>query len=275
MFRRLGLYLTVLGALAVVSSASAAYPAPFALQGGQGVLSTNGAVRFVASAAGESTLVRAYKTKDGSTLMSQSVSGSFGVPMLTQNGPGGGMFRDGSTFVVQSMGLSDSTEFVLLRTVDLGVRDRIVLKGTYAFDALSPDGSKLYLIQHKSAQDVQRYIVRAYDLDAHALMPGRIADKTQKNWLMQGWSVDRATAPSGRWVYTLYANPGGFPFIHALDTVRGVAHCVGVPWPQTESNQNKVFNFRLSLRGKTLVIKDGVGGTYRVVNTTNWHVSKR
>jgi hypothetical protein len=195
--------------------------------------------------------------------------------MLTQNGPGGGMFRDGSTFVLQSMGLSDSTEFVLLRTVDLGVRDRIVLRGTYAFDALSPDGSKLYLIQHKSAQDVQHYIVRAYDLDAHALMPGRIADKTQKNWVMQGWSVDRATAPSGRWVYTLYANPGGFPFIHALDTVRGVAHCVGVPWPQTESNQNKVFNFRLSLHGKTLVIKDGVGGTYRVVNTTNWRVSKR
>jgi hypothetical protein len=122
---------------------------------------------------------------------------------------------------------------------------------------------------------VQHYIVRAYDLDAHALMPGRIADKTQKNWVMQGWSVDRATAPSGRWVYTLYANPGGFPFIHALDTVRGVAHCVGVPWPQTESNQNKVFNFRLSLHGKTLVIKDGVGGTYRVVNTTNWRVSKR
>jgi hypothetical protein len=80
--------------------------------------------------------------------------------------------------------------------------------------------------------------------------------------------------PNGRWAYTLYANPGGFPFIHALDTVRGVAHCVGVPWPQTETNQNKVFNFRLVLRGKTLVIKDGIGGTYRVVNTTNWHVSK-
>ena len=168
-----------------------------------------------------------------------------------------------------------TTQFVLLRTADLGVSDQIVLKGTFAFDALSPDGSKLYLIQHKSAQDVEHYIVRAYDLSAHALMPGRIADKTQKNWLMQGWSVDRTTAPSGRWVYTLYANPGGFPFIHALDTVKGVAHCVGVPWPQTEGNQSRVYNFRLSLRGKMLVIKAGTGSTYRVVNTTNWHVSKR
>ncbi|MDX6401335.1 MAG: hypothetical protein QOF27_1941 [Gaiellaceae bacterium] len=275
MFRRLGFFLTVLGALAVVSVASAAYPAPFALQGGQGVLSNNGAVRFVASAAGESTLVRALKAKDGSILMSQSVSGSFGVPMLTSSGPGGGMFRDGSAFVLQSMGSLATTQFVLLNTVDLGIRDQIVLKGTFAFDALSPDGSKLYLVQHKSAQDIQHYIVRAYDLNAHVLMPGRIADKTQRSWVMQGWAVSRAGTANGRWAYTLYANPGGFPFVHALDTVRGVAHCVGLPWPQTESNQNKVFNFRLAVRGKMLVIKDGIGGTYRVVNTTNWHVSKR
>ena len=275
MFRRLGFYLTVLGALAVVSVASAAYPAPFALQGGQGVLSNDGSIRFVAVGTGESTVVRASKTSGGSTVMSsQSIPGSYGIPMLTSSGPGGGMFRDGSTFVLQSTGLFATTQFVLLRTADLGVSDQIVLKGTFAFDALSPDGSKLYLIQHKSAQDVEHYIVRAYDLSAHALMPGRIADKTQKNWLMQGWSVDRTTAPSGRWVYTLYANPGGFPFIHVLDTVKGVAHCVGVPWPQTEGNQTRVYNFRLSLRGKMLVIKAGTGSTYRVVNTTNWHVSK-
>jgi hypothetical protein len=276
MFRRLGLYLTILGALAVVSVASAAYPSPFALQGGQGVLSNDGSIRYVAIGAGESTVVRASKTTGGSTVMSsQSIPGSYGIPMLTSSGPGGGMFRDGNTFVLQSTGLFATTQFVLVRTADLGVSDQIVLKGTFAFDALSPDGSKLYLIQHKSAQDVQHYIVRAYDLSAHALMPGRIADKTQKNWLMQGWSVDRTTAPSGRWVYTLYANPGGFPFIHALDTVKGVAHCVGVPWPQTEGNQSRVYNFRLSLRGKMLVIKAGTGNTYRVVNTTNWHVSKR
>lgn len=275
MFRRLGLYLTVLGALAVVSVASAAYPAPFALQGGQGVLSNDGSTRFVAVGTGESTVVRAAKTSNGSVVMlSQSIAGSFGVPMLTSSGPGGGMFRDGSTLVLQSMGLFDTTQFVLLRTVDLGIRDQIDLKGTFAFDALSPDGSRLYLIQHKSAQDVQHYIVRAYDLDAHALVPGRIADKTQKSWVMQGWAIDRATTASGRWVYTLYANPGGFPFIHALDTVKGVAHCVGVPWPQSDGNQSEVFNFKLSLRGKMLVIKQGSGTTYRVVNTTNWHVSK-
>ena len=52
-------------------------------------------------------------------------------------------------------------------------------------------------------------------------MPGRIADKTQKGWVMQGWPTARATTADGRWVYTLYSNPGGYPFVHALDTVRG------------------------------------------------------
>jgi hypothetical protein len=277
MFRRLGLCLVVLAALAGVPVASAAFPAPYAAQGGKGVLSNDGSMRFVAIGAGESTIVRASTTDAGSVAMSQTISGSFGVPMITQNGPGGGMFRDGSTFVLQSIGLNPSTQFVLLRTQDLTTRDQISLKGTFGFDALSPDGSMLYLIQHSSTQDIQHYVVRAYDLNARKLLPGRIADKSQKSWVMQGWAVSRVTSANGRWVYTLYANPGGYPFIHALDTVKGVAHCVGLPWSSYDSSQNQVFNFSLALdlQGKTLTVKRQGGATYRFVNTTTWKVSKR
>ncbi len=277
MVRRLGLCLVVLGALAIVPSASAAYPAPYAAQGGNGVLSNDGSMRFVAIGAGQSTIVRASTTDAGTVAMSQTISGAYGVPMITQNGPGGGMFRDGSTFVLQSIGLNPTTQFALLRTQDLSTRDQISLKGTFGFDALSPDGSMLYLIQHSSTQDIQHYIVRAYDLKAHKLLPGRIADKSQKSWVMQGWAVSRVTSANGRWVYTLYANPGGYPFIHALDTVKGVAHCVGLPWPATDGNQNQVFNFSLALdlQGKTLTVKRQGGMAYRFVNTTSWKVSKR
>ena len=276
MFRRLGLSFVVLVALAVVPAASAAFPAPYAAQGGNGVLSNDHLMRFVAIGAGESTVVRAAKASGGEIAMSQTIAGSFGVPMMTQNGPGGGMFRDGSTFILQSIGLEPTTQFVLLRTQDLSTRDQISLKGTFGFDALSPDGSMLYLIQHSSTQDIQHYVVRAYDLNAHKLLPGRIADKTQKSWVMQGWAVSRVTSTSGRWVYTLYANPGGYPFIHALDTVKGVAHCVGLPWPAYDGDQNQVFNFSLVLgpQGKTLAVKYQGGMTYRFVNTTTWKVSK-
>jgi hypothetical protein len=274
MFRRLGFCLVVLGALVVVPGASAAYPGPYAVQGGEGLLSADHSVRFVALKAGTSTLVRANPLTDAATALSQTIPGSFGVPTLTVNGPGSGLFRDGSTFVLQSMGLQASTHFVLLRTADLSTSDQIDLKGTFGFDALSPDGKMMYLIQHSTVQDIQHYIVRGYDLGAHKLLPGRIADKTQKSWVMEGWAVSRAESSNGRWAYTLYANPGGTPFVHALDTVKGVAHCVGVPWAPTDPNQSEIFNAQLTLAGTKLAVRMQGGDVYRFISTKSWKVSK-
>jgi hypothetical protein len=276
MVRRLGLYLVVLGALVIVPGASAAYPGPYAVQGGDGVLSTDGSLHFIAFGSGEATVVRANKSSDGTTTMSRTLTGAFGVPMISTTGPGEGMFRDGSTFVLQSTGWHPLTQLLLLRTQDLSTVASINLRGTFAFDALSPNGTMLYLIQHRTVQDVEHYVVRAYNLKTRKLVPGRIADKTQTNWVMQGWAVTRATSSNGRWVYTLYANPGGTPFVHALDTVKGVAHCVGIPWPATDTSQSEVYNFRLTLDGTKLAVRMGAGGdVYRYIDTTNWQVSKK
>jgi hypothetical protein len=263
--------------LAIAASAYAAYPVPFAAQGGEGLLSKDGAVRFVAVGVpgGAATVLTATNRSGGSTLMTQTVTGAFGVPQLTSKGPAGGLFRDGSAFVVQSMGYNTTTRFVVLGTEDLAVRQAIELKGTYAFDALSPDGSRMYLIQHTTADDLQHYVVRAYDLNEHTLLPGRIADRTQKGWVMQGWPVSRAESADGRWAYTLYANPGGYPFIHALDSVKGVAHCVGIPWPASDRAQQTLFGYALRLKGPSLVVGPQSGAAYRLVNTTNWKVTKR
>ena len=271
MSRRLGLVLGVLGMLAVVPVAFGAYPTPFAAQGGQGVISNDGALRYVASKAGEGTVVNAISTRDGSLLKSKAVDGSFGVPMITYKGPAAGMLRDGSAFVLQSIGYQPETSFQLIGTSDLAARTAFTLKGTFAFDALSPDGSKLYLIQHTSQDDLQHYVVRMYDLNAHKLTPGKIADKTQKGWVMQGFPASRATTADGRWVYTLYWNPNGYPFVHALDTVRGVAHCIGVAAPV----QNvAVLEYTMRVQGPKLVIRTRGGSVYRVIDRQTWRVSK-
>jgi hypothetical protein len=275
MTRRLGFALLCLGLLAWASTAFAAYPGPVATQGGPGVLSRDGTLRFVAANDGSRTLLRAIRRSDGTVARSRSLPSAFGISVLSPNGGyGEGLSHDGKTLVLQSMGFGPRTRFVIIDTGDLSTRDTISLRGTFAYDALSPDGSRLYLIQHTSVQDVEHYIVRAYDLKEHALLPGRIADKTQKSWIMQGWSVSRATTANGRWVYTLYANPGGYPFVHALDTVAGVAHCVGLPWPASDGNQQEVFSFRLALNRTRLVVRKPDGAPYRVVDTRSWRVSK-
>jgi hypothetical protein len=275
MARRLGSCLVVLVALAAAPSALGAFPGPYGLQDGQGVLSKDGTLRFVASKAGDGTLVSTISTADGTVQRTRMFDGRLGIPTLLYNQPGEGLSRDGKTFVLETAGFADTSRFMLVSTSDLSPVDSFTLKGTYVFDALSPNGSMLYLIQHKTTQDVEHYIVRGYDLRTHTLLPQRIADKTQESWVMQGWAVNRATSPTGRWVYTLYANPGGYPFVHALDTVKAVAHCVGLPWPATNGEQGPVFNFTLGLKGHTLAIRWQGGSIYRYINTTSWKVSKR
>ena len=275
MARRLGSCLVILVALAAVPSALAAFPGPYGLQGGAGVPGVDGTVSFTAAKAAGGTLVSAVSTDGGAVLRSRTLEGQWGIPTIQYGKPGEGMSRDGKTFVLENVGLERTSKFMLVSTTDLSTVDSFTLKGTYAFDALSPTGSMMYLIQHKTTQDLEHYIVRGYDLRAHTLLPHRIADKTQKSWVMQGWAITRTTSPSGRWVYTLYANPGGYPFVHALDTVKGVAHCIGLPWPATDGQQNAVFSSTLALKGHTLTVRYQGGGVYRTINTSSWKVSRK
>ena len=223
MSRRLGLSLLVLAGLAVVPVARGAGPAPYAQQGGAGVVSRDGSARFVAVSDRVNTVLTKIATTDGQLLRSVALNGSFGIPVLTYGSPGDGLSADGETLVLGNTGIASPSRFVIVDARTLRVRDELSFDGAFAFDALSPNGSKLYLIQHASTEDVTHYVVRGYDLRAHRLLPGRIADKTQKSWVMQGYPMTRATSADGRWAYTLYQNPQGYPFIHALDTVRGVA----------------------------------------------------
>jgi hypothetical protein len=190
--------------------------------------------------------------------------------MITYRDPAG-LSRDGRTLVAQTLTSGNPTSFLVLNTRTMRVREQFTLKGNFSFDALSPDASRLYLIQRVDANNYSRYIVRAYDLKAHRLLPGRIADRTQKSWVMQGDALTRTTSLGGRWVYTLYMNNGGTPFIHALDTVKGVAHCIGIPWASTD--QGGLGNVVLSLHGKRLAVHWRSGRSWLNVDTASWRIS--
>jgi hypothetical protein len=262
--------LAALAACALAAPAYGAYPGIYGVQDGAvGALAPGGATLFVAAKSGAATKVSAVRPSTFAEVRFASIPGQYGIPAMLTAGVGLGMFHDGSAFVLQSVANQTSSSFAVVRTADLQVRDTIVLSGSYAFDALSPDGSRLYLIEHRS-QDLQHYVVRAYDLAAHTLLPGRIADTKQKSWLMQGYPVARATTPTGRWVYTLYTNPGGFPFVHALDTVAGVAHCVGIGW---KGSQNPLDRYRLALDGARLLVQRPSGTTYRSIDRRTWAVA--
>ncbi len=276
MSRRLGLCVFVLAVLAV-PAAHAAGPPAGALQDGVGVVggspSGGGPVRYVAIGGGDHTTLARIGTADGRVQNSSELTGAWGIPALTADGRHGGLSFDGSMLVLGGLKQGATSRFLVVDTRSLMPTRRVVLNGSFAYDVLSPDGTRLYLIQHMSADDLAHYVVRAYDLDTGRLLPGRIADKTQQGWVMQGYALSRTTGAGGRWVYTLYMNPGGYPFVHALDTARGVAHCIGLPW--TSPDQGRLANIRLGLGhgGKMLTLDWRSGRRWLTVNAATWRIT--
>ena len=265
----------VLTAFVVFGSGSVALAAgpTYVSQGGLGVLARDGKTRYVAVPTGNGTAIERVRVNGGAVSSWADLRGSWGIPAPTYSPTGGeGLTRDGKRLIVALSFAGSPTRFEILDTRLMRVVDRFALNGDFAYDALSPDSSTLYLVQHVDANNVNRYIVRAYDLQSHTLRPGRIADKTQLGWVMEGSALTRATSANGRWVYTLYQRPGGYPFIHALDTVNGIAHCTGLPW---HGNQAPMVNIRLTLGGdgRTLAVHWKSGRPWLALNTASWRLT--
>jgi hypothetical protein len=240
----------------------------------QALVGPGGKVRYLTLPNGRSTTVNASHP-NGVVIRWRDIRGRWAVPGVTVDGTPGGLSGDGRTLVLirpQTAPVPTRSVFQVMRTSDLAPLQRVVLKGNFSFDALSPDGSRLYLIQHVSQRNLSRYVVRAYDLVRRRLLPGRIADRTQRGWVMAGYPFARVTSPGGRWIYTFYVRPGAYSFVHALDATRGVAHCIGIPW---KGNQNTLWQLRLSLRdgGRTLSVNWPSGREYLAITRGTWRIS--
>lgn len=240
-------------------------PDPGVLQGGAGIAGAGGEVRYVTLGAGSSTTLEAVAIHSGRVLRWTNIRGGWGIPQVDYSGTIGGLAANGSLLVLGQTGagtctpsgctlLRRTTRFQLVDPDTFRHRLTVRLRGDFSYDALSPDGGRLYLIQHTSTANTNKYVVRAYDVRHQRLLPGTIADRTQRGWKMQGTPMARASSANGRYVYTLYANSGGYPFVHALDAVAATAHCIGIPWIGS-SNQGDLDTLRLSPDGRTL----GVG----------------
>jgi hypothetical protein len=109
-----------------------------------------------------------------------------------------------------------------------------------------------------------------FDLETGRLGRGAIVDRLEKESVMGGQPVTRATSPDGRWAYTLYARPGE-PFVHALDTARSEAYCIDLPLRLGEVKQ---WGLRLGIAPDgTLAVRRG-RSTVAVVNTKTFIVRR-
>jgi hypothetical protein len=126
----------------------------------------------------------------------------------------------------------------------MALRDTVELDGEWRFDAVSPGGRWLYLVEQPERPYAGAAAIRAYDVRNHRLLASGEP--------VRGSPIARATGPGGRWEYTLYAG-GRRAFIHALDTVRRTS--LSLDLPRRVMGHRRLWALRLAIRrGKVAVL---------------------
>jgi hypothetical protein len=226
---------------------------------------------------GKVTVVARVERNGGRLSRWWYLRGSYQVPAVAYDFSAGGLSADGGTLVLARFTRAyppRRSRFAILdtqRSFEWGrpgrpprarrFFDYVDLPGDFSFDAISPDGSTVYLIQRflksQGPDYITNYRVRALDVENGRLLPRPIVDPARPAERMQGLPITRATSPDGRWAYTLYDGDGGEPFIHALDTVGRTAVCINLP--QLERHRNDVLGLRMRIdrQGRRLTVMSG------------------
>lgn len=205
----------------------------------------------------------------GGPLRERRLRGTLSIPAVAYDGSPGGLSADGRTLVLISPRVRyprKRTSFAVVDTRRLAVRERIALRGDFSFDAISPDGRLMYLIQYDQ-RNLADYSVRAYDLGARRLLRGAVVDPREPDEPMTGVPVTRVADRDGRWAYTLYQSTE-HPFVHALDTERRTAVCIDL------DDLNQVWRATLGLRGRMLEVTGRRGRVLARIDTRTHRLVK-
>jgi hypothetical protein len=193
-----------------------------------GVANADGTALFASriDARAARTRVTAVRPADGHIVRAMTLHGRWVIPALVGEDRSGSLSGDGRTIAIAGPSGEGTSTFALLDTRLTARPNTFTLPGRWSFDALSPDGRTVYLLEHV---DGSHYRVRAYDATAGRLRRGAIVEKGETSPNMTGTPVGREIGRGGSPVYTLYHKGERGAFVHALDTRYGVAVCVDLP----------------------------------------------
>jgi hypothetical protein len=178
--------------------------------------------------------------------MSRLLDGRYTVPVVALDQTASGLSTDGSTLVLINprRGFPRArTSFVVLNTKNLRVQSRIVLQGDFSFDALSPDGTRLFLIHYLSRRDPTRYEVRSLDVPSGS-SPTPIVDKSEPDERMAGFpSLARRPRTDAGPTRSTTGRARSRSCTRST-TVNGVAHCIDL---ELLAGRQDLYDLRLGL----------------------------
>lgn len=218
------------------------------------------------------TVVHAHAMGSDRTRWSVELKEHFVIPTTGMSGRPAGMSADGRTLVLSQRVLESPSRFALLDTTFERPPHYLELPGRFTYDAISPDGRSIYLIEYfdPDGGHDQPYGVRVYDRIEDKVLTGYIADKANGHERMRGTRVEQIATPDGSWAYTLYENHHHGPFIHALDTRNLSAICIDLP----DAPRGQDWTMVLSPDGQRLLAANWSAGKVIEVDLKNFKAKR-
>ncbi|MFL5842578.1 MAG: hypothetical protein ACJ77Z_19195 [Thermoleophilaceae bacterium] len=227
---------------------------------------------YMVSPAGGGTMVTQLRASDRHAIATRRIGGHFELPAVPGERTHEGLSHDGRTLVLTERPRNGTTRFALLETIGLTPRRVVALRGVFSYDAMSPDGSTLYVIRYLSS-DRTHYAVQAMDTsDANPALK-TVVEKGEPGEQMSGLPISRTTSPNGGWVYTLYDGAGKTPFVHALSTADRFTMCIDLDALAGRSDLASL-NLKLSPNEPTLTVTGANRKPLALINTESFEVTE-
>lgn len=221
------------------------------------------------------TIVERIDMSDGAVDRWWYLRGSYVIPAVAYDGSAGGLSANGRTLALVNFSRTFPPPPTKVAILDTDVYLRHPrrpgqhrpqhairywdLRGQFAFQAISPDGAKLYMRHDRRRDRGSAYDRRPDDFDLWALDTGngglapRPLTVSNSGRPLAGLPISGTTSPNGRWAYALYDGDMRLPFLLALDTATG--RVLRVDLPGLERLRNPfLLKLRLDSAGRHLAV---------------------
>ena len=223
---------------------------------------------YTAIPRGKQTVITVTNMLTGATIRSMTVDGAYST--AGQNYANAVLSADGHWLALRQLQQTGEISTIVLVDTQAGkVTKTIVLNGTFDLDAVSPDGSRIYLLERQN-DAAGHYTVRLYQVDRGQLAPYPIIDKRDLDPNMVGNPLTRQISPDGKIAYTLYTNTASNrAFIHILPLASDYQGARCIDLPVGKLTDLRYYTLALSSDGLTLYAANGAMGVISEINTSD------
>jgi YVTN family beta-propeller protein len=257
------------------------------------VASPDGSVYYALEGSSPTTL-RWTEAKTGRSITQLKLPGAYAFASEGGLAPAG--FSPNGRWLVLVGDTGAKSSFAIVDTSLVKLAAFADVPGPFTYDAISDDGSSLYLIEKITAEAARAlpgvnaaygYRVRVYDVPAAKLSETLVVDvklaaetnsnnaETRVDGIMSGIYQSSVPSRDGRWNFSFYYNPNRGPFIHVLHLDSRSAFCI-LDLPLVSGGYEKRLGWSLALTpsGQTLYAVNGPLGLVSVIDASTLKVGR-